>query len=87
MRFPGNSIFQHAWRFTASTFEPIHMNFCAIERKFNFWGHQEAIFVKNWFGNIVFARWRKKKQGTGTGFVFQTDVILLYSGFPENEKR
>ena len=52
----GNNSFQHAGRPTASTDELNHMNVCAIERKSNLQGHQEAIFVKNWFTNIAFVR-------------------------------
>ena len=63
MRFSGNSIFQRAERSIASTDEPIHINLCAIKRKFNLRGHHEAIFVKNLFRNIFFVRWSKKKLG------------------------
>ena len=60
MHLTGNSIFQRAGRSTISTNKPIHMNLYAIERKFNWRGHQKAIFVKHWFRNIILIRLSKK---------------------------
>ena len=88
MHFSGNSIFQRAGRSTASTNEPIHINLYANKGKFDFRGHHEAIFVKNWFRNIVFIRWsKKKKNGTKIGLFSSNEYHFVVQGFFRRRKK
>ena len=81
-----NSIFQYAGRSKASMDEPIHTNLYAIERKFNFRGHREAIFVKNWFRNVVYVHWSKKYRVKELDFL-SSGCHFVIQGFLRKRKK